>query len=113
MAEASQSERAGAGPHGRMERPAGAGPHGRMERPKEYVSWGASIRASHYLVLGAKARAVLDGRPHVSVMDVQSVAYPVLRHRILTNFHADSEGVDSEEIVKRLLEAVPTPKSGL
>ncbi|MHC5055661.1 MAG: AAA family ATPase [Planctomycetota bacterium] len=80
---------------------------------KEYVSWGASIRASHYMVLGAKARAVLSGRPHVSVKDVQSVAYPVLRHRIHTNFHADSEGVDSEEIVKRLLGAVPTPTSGL
>jgi MoxR-like ATPase len=80
---------------------------------KNYVSWGASIRGSHYLVLGAKARAVLAGRPHVSVQDVQSVAYPVLRHRIVTNFRAESEGVTSEAIVKRLMEAVAPPKSGL
>jgi MoxR-like ATPase len=80
---------------------------------KEYVSTGASLRGAHYLVLGAKARAVLSGRPHVSIQDVQSVAYPVLRHRILTNFHAESEGVKPEEIVRRLLEAVPPPKSGL
>ena len=80
---------------------------------KEYVSWGASIRGSHYLVLGAKARAVLSGRPHVSVKDVQSVALPVLRHRIITNFRAESEGINSEEIVKRLLDTVPEPTSGL
>jgi len=80
---------------------------------KEYVSTGASLRGAHYLVLGAKARAVLAGRPHVSIQDVQSVAYPVLRHRIITNFHAESEGVKPEEIVRRLLEAVPQPKSGL
>ena len=80
---------------------------------RDYVSWGASIRAAHYLVLGAKARAVLAGRPHVALADVQSVAYPVLRHRVTTNFHAESEGVDSEEIIRRLLEAVPPPRSGL
>ena len=80
---------------------------------KNYVSWGASIRGSHYLVLGAKARAVLAGRPHVSVQDVQSVAYPVLRHRIVTNFRAESENITSEQIVKRLMEAVAPPKSGL
>ena len=80
---------------------------------KDYVSWGASIRGSHYLILGAKARAVLSGRPYVSVKDVQSVAYAVLRHRIVTNFRAESEGINSEEIIRRLLEAVPPPKSGL
>jgi len=80
---------------------------------KDYVSWGASIRASHYLVLGAKARAALAGRPHVSVQDVRSVAYPVLRHRIITNFRAESEGIRSEEIIQRLLEAVSPPRSGL
>jgi MoxR-like ATPase len=80
---------------------------------KNYVSWGASIRGSHYLVLGAKARAVLAGRAHVSVQDVRSVALPVLRHRIVTNFRAESEGVTSEDIVKRLMEAVAPPKSGL
>lgn len=80
---------------------------------KEYVSWGASLRASHYLVLGAKARAALDGRPHVSIEDVRSVALPVLRHRIITNFHAESEGIKPETIVERLLEAVAAPSSGL
>jgi MoxR-like ATPase len=80
---------------------------------KEYVSYGASLRGAHYLVLGAKARAVLAGRPHVSLQDIQSVAYPVLRHRILTNFHAESEGIKPEEIIRRLLETVPAPKSGL
>jgi MoxR-like ATPase len=86
---------------------------GAAEFVKEYVSWGASIRASHYLVLGAKARAALAGRPYVSVGDVQSVAYGVLRHRIITNFRAESEGVRSEEIIRRLLETVGPPKSGL
>ncbi|HUS90972.1 MAG TPA: AAA family ATPase [Phycisphaerae bacterium] len=80
---------------------------------RTYVSWGASIRASHYLILGAKARAVLAGRPHVSVQDVQSVAYPVLRHRIVTNFRAESESIGSEEIIRRLLETASPPKSGL
>ena len=93
-------------------RPGGNG-QGPLDFVKDYVSWGASIRASHYMVLGAKARAVLSGRPHVSVKDVQSVAAAVLRHRIITNFRAESQGIDSEEIVRRLLDKVPTPKSGL
>jgi MoxR-like ATPase len=80
---------------------------------RDYVSWGSSIRGSHYMILGAKARAVLAGRPYVSVQDVQSVALPVLRHRIVTNFRAESEGITSEGIVKRLLETVLPPKSGL
>ncbi|MCL2639724.1 MAG: AAA family ATPase [Phycisphaerales bacterium] len=80
---------------------------------KDYVSWGASIRASHYMVLGAKSRAALAGRPHVSVKDVQSVAPAVLRHRIVTNFRAEAQGINSEEIVRRLIEKVPVPKSGL
>ncbi len=80
---------------------------------KEFVSYGASLRASHYLVLGAKARAALNGRPHVSIQDVQSVAMPVMRHRIITNFHAESRGVKSETIVEKLLDSAPTPSSGL
>jgi len=80
---------------------------------KDYVSWGASIRGSHYLILGAKARAVLNGRPYVTVKDVQSVALAVLRHRIVTNFRAESEGITSEEIIRRLQETVLPPKSGL
>ena len=80
---------------------------------REYVSWGASLRASHYLVLGAKARAALAGRPHVSLDDVRSVAMPVLRHRIVTNFHAESQGIKPDAIVQRLLESVSPPASGL
>jgi len=80
---------------------------------KDYVSWGASIRGSHYLVLAGKARAVLAGRPHVSVQDIQAAAIPVLRNRIIANFHASSQGVDSVEIIRRLLKSVPMPKSGL
>jgi len=80
---------------------------------KEYVSWGASIRASHYLVLAAKARAVLAGRFNVSVKDIQAVALPVLRHRITTNFRAESAGVSSEKLVHMLMDTVAAPTSGL
>ena len=72
----------------------------------EYVSWGAGPRASQYLVLGAKARAVLHGRFHASCDDIRAVAHPVLRHRILTNFNAEAEGIKTDEIVRRLIEAV-------
>ena len=80
---------------------------------KEYVSWGASLRASHYLVLAGKARAVLDGRFGVSVGDIQAMAMPVLRHRIITNFRAEAARIRSEQIVEQLLEVVPKPSSGL
>ena len=80
---------------------------------RDYVSWGASFRGAHFLVLGAKTRALLAGRPHVSIQDVQSVALPVLRHRIQCNFHAESAGIRPAEIVGRLLEAVKPPASGL
>jgi MoxR-like ATPase len=80
---------------------------------RDYVSWGASSRASINLVLAAKARAVLDGRFHVSIKDIQAVALPVLRHRIVTNFRAESARIKSEDMVKKLLEFVPVPKSGL
>jgi MoxR-like ATPase len=80
---------------------------------KEYVSWGASFRASHYLVLAGKARAILDGRFGVSVADVESVAMPVLRHRIITNFRAEAARVRSEQIIEKLLATVPKPTSGL
>ena len=76
-------------------------------------SWGASPRAAQYLMLAGKARALLHGRFNVSIEDVRSLAYPVMRHRILTNFHAESERISTEEIIRRLLEAVPPPKSGL
>jgi MoxR-like ATPase len=74
---------------------------------KQYVLWGAGPRASQYLVLGAKARAVLQGRYYVSQEDIRAVAPPVLRHRIKTNFNADAEGVSADDLVSRLLAAVP------
>jgi MoxR-like ATPase len=74
---------------------------------RKYVSWGAGPRASQYLILGAKARAVLHGRPYVSTEDVLAVARPVLRHRIITNFNAEAEGIKSDEIVRRLAELIP------
>lgn len=89
------------------------GQNGGLDFTKEYVSWGASPRAAQYLMLGGKARALLRGRFNVSIEDVQALAYPVMRHRILTNFHAESQRITTEEIVRRLLEAVPAPRSGL
>ena len=80
---------------------------------KNWVTWGAGLRASQYLILGSKARALLNGRGHVSCEDIRALAYPVLRHRILTNFYADAEKISSEDIIGRLLEAVPEPKSGM
>ena len=73
---------------------------------RDYVSWGAGPRASQYLVLGGKARAVIQGRFFVSHEDIQAVAYPVLRHRIMTNFNAEAEGVKPDEIIRRLIEHV-------
>jgi MoxR-like ATPase len=78
-----------------------------------WVTWGASLRASQFLVLGGKARAILRGRYNVSCEDVRAVAPAVLRHRILLNFQAEAERVDSDQVVKQLIEAVPEPKSGL
>lgn len=72
-----------------------------------WVNWGAGPRASQYLLLGAKARAVLKGNYFASIDDVRAVSPPVLRHRILTNFNAEAEGIDSEHIIQRLLETVP------
>jgi MoxR-like ATPase len=86
---------------------------GGLDFVKEFVNWGASLRASQYLVLGGKARALLNGRFNVSIEDIQALAYPVMRHRILTNFHAESQKVSTDEIIRRLLGVVPVPKSGL
>jgi MoxR-like ATPase len=76
---------------------------------RDYVSWGAGPRACQYLVLGAKARAIMSGRYNVTCDDIRSVAHPVLRHRIYTNFNADAEGVTPDHIVARLLKSVPEP----
>jgi MoxR-like ATPase len=90
----------------------------RATRPKEkdalkwvpeLVSWGAGPRACQYLILGGKARAILHGRVHVTTEDIRAVAYPVLRHRIMTTFHADAEGVTTDDIIKKLIEATPVP----
>jgi MoxR-like ATPase len=74
---------------------------------KDYVSWGAGPRASQYLVLGAKARAILHGRYHAECEDVRAVVAPVLRHRIVTNFNAEAEGIKTDDIVRKLIEVVP------
>ena len=76
---------------------------------KQWVRWGAGPRAGQYLILGAKARAILKGRYNASITDVKSVAPAVLRHRILTNFHAEAEGVDSDAVIQRLMETVEEP----
>ncbi|MCX5777369.1 MAG: MoxR family ATPase [Candidatus Firestonebacteria bacterium] len=73
---------------------------------KEYVSWGAGPRAGQYLLLGGKARAILMGQPYVSCDDIEAVAYAVLRHRILLNFTAESEGITTDEIIKRILTSI-------
>ncbi|MFH1784328.1 MAG: MoxR family ATPase [bacterium] len=78
---------------------------------KKWVNWGAGPRASQYLVLGGKSRAILEGRYNVSVEDIRNLAYPVLRHRIILNFNAEAEGINTEEVIRRLIEAVPEPKA--
>jgi MoxR-like ATPase len=80
---------------------------------KDWVKWGAGLRASQSLILAGKARALLHNRYHVSVSDIQALARPVLRHRVIPNFYAESERVTSDNLVERLLEAVPAPRSGM
>jgi MoxR-like ATPase len=90
----------------------------RATRPKEpgcpkwlpeLVSWGAGPRASQNLILAGKARAVLHGRVHVMTEDIRQAALPVLRHRLLTTFHADAEGISTDDIIAKLIQAVPSP----
>jgi MoxR-like ATPase len=80
---------------------------------KKWVAYGASVRAAQYLTLGAKARALTMGRYTPGFEDIRALAHPVLRHRILTNFHAESEGKTTGELIDELLEAVPVPSSGM
>ena len=75
----------------------------------DWVSWGAGTRAGQFLILGAKARALLQGRAHVTVEDIQVLAAPALRHRILLNYRAEADGIRVEEVIKRVLAAIPTP----
>jgi len=86
---------------------------GAPELIKKYVAFGASVRAAQYLILGAKAKALTDGRYHVSFEDIKALAHPVMRHRVLTNFRAESEGVTSDALIDELLKTVPLPKSGM
>jgi MoxR-like ATPase len=78
-----------------------------------WIAYGASVRAAQYLILGGKARALIQGRYHVSYEDIRTLAHPVLRHRILRSFRAESERIGPERVVDELLAAVPTPSSGL
>lgn len=91
--------------------PAAKKPEATAKRPDDvhrFIRYGASPRASQYLILGAKARAMLDGRFHVDFEDVQAMAIPVLRHRLILNFHARAEGIDVDEIIRRILKQVRT-----
>jgi MoxR-like ATPase len=83
------------------------------ESVKKWVAFGASVRAAQYLVLGAKARALTSGRYHVSFDDIKSMAHPVLRHRVLVNFRAESEGVSTDSLIDELLDRVAVPASGM
>ncbi len=76
----------------------------------ELLSWGAGPRACQYMILGGKARAILHGRLHVTTDDIRAVAYPVLRHRLVTTFNADAEGITTDRIIERLIETVPLPQ---
>src|SRR6516164_6497790 len=80
---------------------------------REWLSWGAGPRATQYLVLGGKAQALLKGRTHVQTEDIQELALPVLRHRILTNFTAASEGVTTDKVIERLLRDTPSKEGEL
>ncbi len=93
----------------------------RATRPKEppspdfvknWLAWGCGPRAAQNMILGAKARAILHGRFAVTAEDIRSVAYPVLRHRIFTNFTADAEGVEVDEVIDKILETIPEPSYG-
>lgn len=72
----------------------------------EWVSWGAGLRAAQFLVLGAKARTLLQGRSHVTAEDIQAVAAPVLRHRVLINYRAEAEGITTKKIIEQLLDHI-------
>jgi MoxR-like ATPase len=93
----------------RTSRPGPASP----EIIRKYVSYGASVRAPQHLILGGKARALMHGRTHVSFEDIRALAKPILRHRVLVNFHAESERVTPDTVIDELLKQVPVPRSGM
>jgi MoxR-like ATPase len=86
---------------------------GALDFVNKWVKWGAGLRASQALILGSKARALMRGRYHVSVQDIRALSLPIMRHRIIPNFYAESERVNSDRIVQMLIESVPPPASGL
>ena len=94
----------------RLSRPT---PEGWPDFVRQWVSYGASVRAAQYLILGGKARALMHGRYHVTIEDIRALARPVLRHRILLNFRAESERVTTDSLVEKLLEVTPVPRSGM
>ena len=87
----------------RMTRPAD---ESALAEVREFVSYGAGPRATQHLMLAAKARAILDGRPAVDGADILALAHPVLRHRVLTNFHAEAQRISADDIINRVVEAV-------
>ena len=80
---------------------------------RDQLAWGAGPRATQFLILGAKARALVHGRPHVALEDIRELAKPVLRHRLVVNFAAESDGITSDHIIDRLLETTPTHEDQL
>ncbi len=80
---------------------------------RDWLSWGAGPRAVQFLILGAKARALLQGRAHVQCEDIQALAHPVLRHRILTNFTAASEGITTDAVIEKILKETPSREGEL
>ena len=89
------------------------GEPGVLDSVKEQLSWGAGPRAVQYLILGAKARALLHGRTHVTCEDIQTLARPVMRHRLVLSFTAESEGVTADAVIQRILETTPTKEDEL
>jgi MoxR-like ATPase len=84
---------------------------GTPEIIKKYVNYGASVRAAQFIVLAAKARALSHRRYHVNYEDIAALVIPILRHRILVNFHAESDRVTTDEILRELLAKLPPPRS--
>ncbi|RKY26401.1 MAG: AAA family ATPase [Candidatus Omnitrophota bacterium] len=91
---------------GRLTRPREVGA---PEFAKEYLAWGAGPRAPQALILAGKARAMLHGRVRVEAEDIRALAHPVMRHRLITNFHADAENISSDHIIAHILDFVPAP----
>jgi len=86
------------------------GEQGASDFVRHWLSWGAGPRAGQYMILAAKARALMHGRLHVMIEDVEAVAPPALRHRLIPNFNAEAEGITVEQIIDKILSLVPREK---